>query len=71
MKITFFENQYGTSFELTPETPEEVATLLRITNNTLAEKPEIALHFSKEPTLNIWMRKVKPVAQRNSLSNKK
>lgn len=70
MKINLFEDKYVTSFRLTPETIEEVATLARIAKSSRAEKPHITFYFYKEPSCSILIRKVKEKAQRNSLSNK-
>lgn len=71
MKITFFENKFGTSFDLRPETIEEVATLARIAKSSRAEKPEIVFHFSGNPSCSIWIRKTKEGSQHNSISNRK
>lgn len=71
MKIEFHENEYGSWFDLKPETTEEMAMLMRTINNSLAEKPEMKMWFSKEPSASFYFKKVKPVAQRNYLSNKK
>ena len=71
MKVTFFENNYGTSFELTPETVEEVSALARIAKNSKAEKPVISFYFSGAPSCSIWIKKIKPSAQINSISNNK
>jgi hypothetical protein len=64
MKINFWESEHGTSFELTPETPEEVGQLFRMVNNSVAEKPQMYLSFGQEdkdvPGANIWIKKLKP-----------
>jgi len=57
MKIVFFENKFGTNFELQPETTAEVATLARIAKSSRAEKPQITFYFSGEPSCSIWIRK--------------
>lgn len=71
MKINFFENKFGTSFELTPETPAEVSTLARIAKSSRSEKPEITFYFSQEPSCSIWIRKINEKKQINSISNKR
>jgi len=72
MKIEFFENMFGASFSLTPETPAEVAQVLRFTRNAKAEKPDVKVYFSSDqPTCNIWMRKVQEKSQVNSISNRR
>lgn len=66
-----FENKFGTSFDLKPETVEEVATLARIAKSSKAEKPQINFYFSGSPSCSIWIQKVKETVQNNYLSNKK
>ena len=70
MKIEYFEGQYGLQVDMKPETPAEVAQLLRLTKNAKAIKPEIKLYFESDtPSATIWLRKVQPKAQKNSISN--
>lgn len=71
MKVTFFENEFGSSFDLQPETVEEVSALARMAKNSKAEKPDIAFYFSGSPTASVWVKKVKKTAQRNYISNSK
>lgn len=71
MKIEFFENDYGTSFGLIPESVDEVATLARLAKNSKAAAPEISFYFGGSPSCNIWIKKIKKVAQRNSITNKR
>lgn len=69
MKIEFNEYKFGASVHLTPETPAEVAQLARFANNAKAEKPSISLSFSTDiPCCDIYMNKVHPTVQRNSIS---
>lgn len=71
MNFQINEGKYGTTFTITPETPEEVATLARITQNSKAEKPTIYLSFSDKPYMSLDLRKIRPNVQRNSISNKR
>lgn len=72
MKLSYWEGKTGLDIALIPETPTEVAELLRITLN--AKRVPIALRFhidGKEPQANIWIQKVTEGQQKTSLSNKK
>lgn len=70
MKLQFFDNEFGSEIHMVPETVEEVAALFRMTNNSLAVKPDIQLYLSgKEPSCMVWLRKVKSIKQKNSVSN--
>lgn len=71
MKFDLSEGKYGTTLTLTPETPEEVATLARITQNSKAEKPSMYLSFSEKPYMSLDLRKIQPSKQCNSISNKR
>ena len=71
MKIEFQEGKYGCSFILKPETAQELAQLGRMTNNSMATKPEIHLSFSDEPYCSVWIKKVKEKVQKNFIDNKK
>lgn len=71
MKIQFFENENGVAIEFKPETPEEVAQLARIALNRSSEAPDIKLFLSGSPSANIWIKKVKPVAQKHCISRTK
>ena len=71
MQIVFFENKFGTSFELKPETTAEVATLARIAKSSRAEKPSITFYFSGDPSCTIWIRKTNEKSQINSITNKR
>lgn len=60
MKLTFTENDYETSINLTPETPGDVAQLIRMTKNSKAVKPELYLSFSSnEPWAVISIKKLR------------
>lgn len=66
------EGDYGLDIELTPETVEETAMLLRYSQNCNSEKPQVYFSFRKLPYLSIWLKKKKPSVQVYSLkaSNK-
>jgi hypothetical protein len=70
MKIKFFENENGSGFDLTPETPAEVSQLVRMAKNTKKDVPKISVYFSGEnPQASIWMKKITPEKQHNSINN--
>jgi len=75
MKIQFTETRYYSVFELEPETPEEVAQLFRMTNNSKAEKPEIYLSFGNDDKSKIYcvasFKKMKDTSNKivNSIKN--
>jgi len=71
MKVEFFENEYGSDYQLVPETPEEVAKLVRISMNSKKEKPEISLYlpYDGPPKMNIWIKKLDKKKQTNSIRN--
>jgi len=73
MKVEFSESEYGANITLTPESIFEVAQLVRFSKNARKEKPDIYMSFSSHepvPYCSIWMSKVKPSVQVNSISNK-
>lgn len=78
MKFEFIEGKYGTQITLIPETVEETGKLLRTAIN--AKSVPISIHYSfsdgdkampPEPHCNIWIGKVDPKKQFNSVSNKR
>ena len=70
MKIEYFEGQYGLQIDMKPETPAEMAQLIRLTNNAKAIKPEIRTYFDGDaPATTIWLQKIQPKAQKNSIHN--
>lgn len=75
MKIEFTESEYWSDFNLTPETPAEVAMLYRMVNNSKAEKPEMYLSFGKDEKVtiscNVSIKKLKPESNKvvNSIRN--
>lgn len=69
MKVNFFETEHASEISLTPETVEETAALLRMTNNTKAQKPTIIMGFHDKPYCDIWMKKVEK--KENFLTNDK
>jgi hypothetical protein len=71
MKFEFRENKWNTNIELTPETPEEVAKLFKLTKNSKAVKPNIHLTFYDAVYCNISFPKIKEFNQITSLSNNK
>ena len=72
MRFEHHENKWGMSITMHPETPKEVAELLRISKNAKAEKPDIYFSFSTDdPYCNIHISKVKEGVQVNSINNKK
>jgi len=71
MKTTFNENHNGLGIEIIPETPEDFAMLLRFANNAKRETPDIFLSFSSKVYMNVYMRKVRPSIQQNSIRRKK
>lgn len=48
MKYTIQDTEYYSWIEMFPETAEEMALLLRLTNNTLRETPAISTFFSHD-----------------------
>ena len=64
MKVKFFEHDHAGEIQLTPETVEEVTALARFAKNAKAEKPSIYFSFSKEPYLNLYMKKIDKTKQK-------
>ena len=72
MKIEFNEWQFGCEISLTPETTKEAAELLSVAKNAKAIKPVVSFRFSgNEPYLNVYLEKIKPSVQSNSIDNNK
>ena len=78
MKFEFIEGKHGTQILITPETVEETGRLLRTSQN--AKSLPVSIHYSfsdgdgatpPEPQCNIWIGKVDPKKQQNSVSNKR
>lgn len=71
MKLKFDEiKDHYTNIELVPETPEEVAQLLRFTSNSKREVPQVDFRFgSNEPHCTIFFKKLAPSKQLNSINN--
>ena len=70
MRYEFSEWENGCELVLFPENVEEMAQLARVAKNTKAEKPSISLRFGKAaPSLNLFMRKIKPSVQSNEITN--
>lgn len=68
MKFEYFENKWGMSIMLEPETPKEFAQVLRMSKNAKAEKPNIFFSFSDDkPVMSIDLAKVRENVQRNSI----
>lgn len=70
MKADFNESPFCTWVDLIPETPEDVAALLRMVENTKAQKPELIIWFKKGVSAQIYMKKIDEKAQTNAYSNK-
>jgi len=67
MIAKFNENEFGLEIELTPETVEETATLLRYNQNCTASKPEVFFSFRKIPYLSLFLKKKKKSVQSFSI----
>lgn len=64
MKLEFEEYKFGASVILIPETPAEVAKLMRFGINAKQSVPQIYLSFGGDsPILNINFDKVSPTVQ--------
>lgn len=70
MKIEFFETDAGSSFQMKPETVEEVGALARMANSSKSEMPQIVFRFGDTPCCDIWIRKVAIQKQNNFISKK-
>ncbi len=82
MKYELFDGPFGIQITMTPETIEETGILLRASAN--AKKVPVEMYYSfPEPTphqfappkprvpfCNIWIKKVDPKNQTNSVNNK-
>jgi hypothetical protein len=69
MNTTITETDFGIEIEMVPHNKEELALLFRFVNNAKAEKPMLTVSFNKtQPYGHIFMKKVKPSVQRNSIS---
>jgi len=72
MKVTIEERNNGLELEFYPETIEEVGTLFRFANNAKREPADIFLTFnSDKPYMNVYMRKIRPSVQQNSINPKR
>lgn len=69
MKATIQDSEYGLNIILEPETKDEVLQMLRYSSNAKKEKPSVFFVFSKEPYLNIWLKKKAISVQSNSISS--
>ena len=63
MITKFHETERGLELQITPETVEENAILLRYGINAKAEKPDVFYGFQKEPYLSVWLKKKAKSAQ--------
>lgn len=77
MKFELIEGKHGTQITITPETVEETGKLLRTSKNAKALPISIFYDFGdgdgktvNDPCCNIWIGKINPKNQRNSVSNK-
>ncbi len=78
MKFEFIEGKHGTQLIITPETVEETGRLLRTSQN--AKVQPVSIHYTfaagdgekpQDPHCAIWIGKVEPQKQQNSVSNKR
>lgn len=67
MITKFNENEFGLEIELTPETVEETAMLLRYNQNCNSEKPLVYFSISRIPYLSLWLKKKKKSVQSFSI----
>lgn len=58
MKFEFHDGEESVGIIMIPETPNEVASLLRMQKNLKVEAPSITLNFYNSPYMDIWMNKV-------------
>jgi hypothetical protein len=70
MKVEIFENDFGMDFTVIPETVEDMAKLLRFTNNAKAEKPKVSMYFNGTPSMTVWLRKIHKSKQVNYITTK-
>ncbi len=71
MKYEFWEGDHGTDMKLTPETPAEVAQLLRVTKNSKRVPIELTMWFeNNNPHMNVWIGKIEKTKQSNTITNK-
>ncbi len=62
------ESDYGLDLMITPETPAEVAQLLRFSNNAKKQAARVCFSFhSDDPYCNISLRKISKKQQQNSI----
>jgi hypothetical protein len=71
MVYKFWESENGAQLIIEPETPKEMAELLRITNNAKKEPVNLNFYFGDSPGLSIWIKKVDKARQRNSISTER
>lgn len=67
MILNFIENTHMGSIRLIPETPKEMAQLIRLCKN--AKKQPVEMYFSfdgNDPDLHIWINKKNIMNQKNS-----
>jgi len=69
MRFKYNENKWELGITMTPETPKEVAEMLRIAKNAKATKPLIYFQFNvDDPYLAISLEKISEVKQCNSVN---
>lgn len=68
MKANFDDSDYGINITIEPETVEEMAMLLRYSRNANSEKPDVFMSFRNKPYCSIWLKKRKPLVQKNSIN---
>lgn len=72
MKVSIEERNNGLELEFYPETVEDMTKLLRFSNNAKREPADIFLTFSSDkPYMSVYMRKIRPNSQVNSINPKR
>jgi hypothetical protein len=71
MKVEFDEWDQGCQINLIPETVEETAQLLRMSQNTRREPTTVSFRYRKDVYCNIFMRKRNIIAQKFEVNNRK
>ncbi len=78
MKFEFIEGKHGTQITITLETVEETGQLLRTAKSAKAVPADVYYSFGsgdtaapQAPMCNIWIKKIDPKKQNNSVNNKR
>lgn len=70
MRADVSESKFSLNIKVFPETPEEMAALARFAMNVNSVPPDINLSLTDTPNLNVYMPKISPNKQDNSISSK-